>query len=168
MARRRPDPDEVLARITPQPARRIAAVGMIGLLGLILIAVAAARPPAAFGWMLFLVFLGAGCLWLAWSIWQSSGRTLELTRTALREAGPDGRVLCRIDDLERVDRGLFAFKPAGGFLARLKTPGGAVYAPGLWWRLGRTLAVGGVTARAQGKEVADLMTVLLVERGQQV
>ncbi|MBF9045291.1 hypothetical protein HKCCE4037_18250 [Rhodobacterales bacterium HKCCE4037] len=156
------DPDEVLARITPQTARRAAAVGMAGLLGVMLLIIAGTRPPRDIGWLVFLVLFGGLCLWLAWSMWQASAKVIELTRTELREVG--GRVLCRMDNVARVDRGLFAFKPAGGFLVRLKAPAGRVYAPGLWWRAGRTLAVGGVTARREAKEVADLMTVLLVQR----
>ena len=164
MARKskKPDPNEVLAEITPNPSRRGAAVGMLVVLGALLLVIAGSRPPAEFGWMLFLVFFGAGCLWLAWTMWRVSGRTVELTRTELREV--DGRVLCSIDNVERVDRGIFAFKPAGGFLVKLKQPMDRVVAPGLWWRMGRTLAVGGVIARRQGKEVADLMSVLLVQR----
>ncbi len=160
------DPNEVLATITPKQPRRVVAVGMLVILGLIVLSVAISSPPAIFGWMLFLVFFGALCLWLAWAMWQATGREIELTRSELREVGPDGRVLCTIDNVARVDRGMFAFKPAGGFLVRLKEPVGRVYAPGSWWRAGRTLAVGGVSARREGKEVADLMIVLLVQRDQ--
>lgn len=165
MARKKKiDPDELLASIDPQPARRWAAVGMIGALGVIVWGVAAMRPPEAFGWMLFLVFFGASALWLAWSMWHATGRVLELTRSELREVG--GRVLCTLDNVERVDRGAFAFKPAGGFLVKLKEPAGErVYAPGIWWRWGRSLAVGGVTSRQDGKNVADMMIVMMVERG---
>ena len=156
------NPDEVLAQITPNGARRVVAVGMTGLLGSLLLLIAGLRPPADLGWLLFLLLFGGGCLWLAWRMWTSSARIIELTRTELREAG--GRVLCRIDNVARVDRGIFAFKPASGFLIRLKTPVGHVIAPGLWWRIGRTLAVGGVTARREAKEVADLISVILAKR----
>ncbi len=158
------DPNEVLAEITPKGPRRFAAVGLAGSLGVLLLVIAATRPPADLEWLAFLVVFGLGCLWLAWSVWHASARVIELTRVELREAG--GRVLCAIDNVERVDRGVFAFKPAGGFLVKLKDPVGRVYAPGLWWRVGRTLAVGGVTARSQAKDVADVMTVLLVKRDQ--
>jgi len=165
MARKKKiDPNEVLAGIRPQPARRVVAVGMIVVLGAIVLGVAIARPPEFFAWMLFLVFFGAGCLWMAWSMWQATGVELELTRSELREVG--GRTLCTLDNVERVDRGAFAFKPAGGFLVKLKQPVGVVYSPGVWWRAGRALAVGGVTARQDGKNVADMMIVMLVERGQ--
>ncbi len=165
MARKsKDDPNEVLADITPNASRRVAAVGMAGLLGALLLLIAGLRPPQDLGWLVFLIAFGAACLWLAISMWRASSVTIELTRSELREV--NGRVLCAIDNVERVDRGLFAFKPAGGFLVKLKAPVGRVYAPGLWWRAGRTLAVGGVTKRGEAKEVADLMTVLLVKSGQ--
>jgi hypothetical protein len=158
------DPDEVLASINPQPARRIVAVGMLVVLAALVLNIVVSRPPAALGWTLFLVLFGIGALMLAWIMWQATGRVIELTRSELREVGGPNRVLCTIDNVARVDRGAFAFKPAGGFLVRLKEPLPRVYSPGHWFRFGRTLAVGGVTARAEGKEVADLMTVLLVKR----
>lgn len=168
MARKKkPDPNEHLASIVPRTARRGVAVGMIALLGVIVWIIAIMRPPEFFSYMLFLVFFGALCLWLAYAMWTVTGREIELTRSELREVG--GRVLCRVENVARVDRGAFAFKPAGGFLIRLKSAEGPlVYAPGLWWRWGRTLAVGGVTARQDGKNVADMMIVMQVERGDDV
>ncbi|MBC6437630.1 MAG: hypothetical protein GDA52_05715 [Rhodobacteraceae bacterium] len=156
-------PDKVLGVINPNTPRRIAATGMLGLLGLILIYVAAATPPASPGWLFFLIVFGAGCLYLAWQLWQVTGVPLELTHAELREQG--GRVLCRVENIALVDRGLFAFKPATGFQVKLKEPArGFVYVPGLWWRTRRLLMVGGVTSRAEAKSVADLITALLVER----
>ncbi len=161
---RKPDPDEIIGYIDPRPARRGSAVGAIGVLGIILIYIAATHPPANLGWLLFLVVMGAGAMFLSWRMWTVTGVRMELTRREFREK--DGRVLFEMDEVARVDRGFFAFKPAGGFLIKLKEPTsrGRVYAPGLWWRSGRTVMVGGVTSAAQAKSVADLITILLVER----
>jgi hypothetical protein len=166
MARKtKEDPFEVLADIPPRPARRYAAVGMTVALALIVLWIAVALPQASIGYTIFLIVLGAICLWQAREMWNASAKTLQLTRSDLREEG--GRVLTTIDNVERVDRGAFAFKPASGFLVKLKEPTDArVYAPGVWWRFGRTLAVGGVTGRQDGKNVADLMIVMLAQRDQ--
>ena len=160
--KRRPDPNEVLARITPRPARRIFATGITGLLGMILIYIAAAFPPADLVWLVFLVALGALCLFWAWRLWQASAVILELTRSEMREEG--GRQLFRVEDVDRVDASPFAFKPAAGFLVHLKSPQPRVYAPGLWWRAGRRVAIGGVTGRAEGKAVVELLNVMLADR----
>lgn len=160
--KRRPDPDEVLARITPRTARRVFATGVTGALGLILVYIAATFPPADLVWLAFLVALGTLCLLWAWRLWQASAVVLELTRTEMREAG--GRRLFLVDDVDRVDNSAFAFKPAAGFLVHLKTPQPRVYAPGLWWRAGRRVAIGGVTGRAEGKAVVELLNVMLADR----
>jgi hypothetical protein len=160
--RKRPGPDEVLATIRPKAARRVVATGMTGLLGAILVYIAAAFPPADLVWLVFLVALGALCLYWAWRLWVASGVVLELTRTEMREAG--GRQLFAVADVDRVDSSAFAFKPAAGFLVHLTTPMSRVYAPGLWWRAGRRVAIGGVTARAEGKAVVELLNVMIADR----
>jgi len=161
--RKDPDPDEVLASIDPNPIRRVFTTGVVGLLGVILIYVAAATPPADLGWLVFLVILGSGSVYLAWRVWGATAVSLELTRRELREAG--GRVLFALDEVESVDRSIFAFKPAGGFLVRLKAPTtrGSVYAPALWWRWHKRIAVGGATSGAQAKPVADLIRIIVAE-----
>jgi len=155
------DPDEVLERITPSAPRRIMAAAALGLLGVLLLWVTATHPPAGLAFLAITVVIGGGSLWMAWALCRASGAVLELTRSDLRETG--GRVLARIDNIARVDRGFFAFKPAAGFRLTLKEPMEAAYAPGLWWRRRRMLMVGGVTSRAQTKAVADLITILLAQ-----
>lgn len=163
MARKRNiDPNEVLVTMTPKPVRRVVAAGSTGLLGVILVYIAAAFPPADILWLLFLVAVGGVCLWWAWRVWQATAVKLELTRTELREE--TGRRLCAIDNVDRVDTSVFAFKPAAGFLIHLKEPMDRATAPGLWWRAGRRVAIGGATARGEGKAVAELINVMLAER----
>lgn len=156
------DADEVLDRITPSMARRVFATGSLGLLGVLMFWLTANHPPADSIFLLMNLVIGAVSLWLSWSLWRASGVVLELTREELREEG--GRVLTRIDNVARVDRGFFAFKPAAGFRLVLKEPMDSVYAPGLWRRRRRTLMVGGVTSRAQTKAVADLISIRLAQK----
>lgn len=164
MAKKKDKLPEVIGFIDPRPARRITAVSAVGLLGTIQIYIAATHPPRDFLWLLFLVVLGAACIYAAWRMWVVTGVRLELTKDELREK--DGRVLFTIDEVAHVDRGFFAFKPANGFQIRLKekTTRGRVYAPGLWWRAGRMIMVGGVVSGRHAKAVADLIKVLLLER----
>lgn len=158
---------EILGWIAPNAARRIFATFCLGGLGALLVYIAAAFPPVELGWLLFLLGAGLFALWLAARLWQVSARRLILTELELREEG--GRRIFAMDNVARVDRGFFAFKPAGGFIVTLHAPdaGGSVYAPGLWRRRGLKVAVGGVTASAQAKAVADLIMVILAKRAAQ-
>lgn len=156
------DSDDILERISPNGPRRVFATGSLGILGALLVWIAASHPPSDIGFIVLLLVIGAGSLWLSWALWQASSVMLELTREELREQ--DGRVIARIDNIEKVDRGFFAFKPAAGFRLSLRERMPSAYAPGLWWRRGRMVMVGGVTSNAQSKAVADLISVRIAQK----
>lgn len=154
--------EEELARITTSASRRlIGVVSMLGLGGLMLW-MAFMTAGMALGWKVMLIALGAGALWAGQVMWQATGHSLILTEEALTDS--DGTVVARLDEIEKVDRGMFAMKPSNGFIIILKEPGSRVWRLGLWWRLGRRVAIGGVTAASQTKPVADIMTHLLSQR----
>ena len=62
-----------------------------------------------------------------------------------------GPSLHNLKNIARVERGLFAFKPSNGFLILLNNPMSRAWHPGLWWRFGRRIGIGGVTPQAEGK-----------------
>ena len=41
---------------------------------------------------------------------------------------------------------------------------GHAWAPGMWWRVGRRVGVGGLTGGAESRAVADALAAMLVER----
>lgn len=159
-----PDTDPILARVSPSVPRRVLGVSILSILGGTLIYVAMARPAEALGWQLFLLALGAGALALAGLQMRATARGLELTATELREIG--GRQIATVALVERVERGAFAVKPSNGFLLRLSSahPDGNSWAPGLWWRLGRRVGVGGITSPAEGRAMAEILTAMIAER----
>jgi len=69
-----------------------------------------------------------------------------------------------VADIERVDRGVFAFKPSNGFLVRTREPSARAWRPGLWWRFGRRIGVGGVTSANQTKAMSEILAAMLAER----
>lgn len=149
--------------LTPTPTRRISAVAILTVLGAMLLWVATRPGGMGAGYMGMLIVFAAGTFWLAWRLWQATARRLVLTEEALMEDG--GRVLCRIGDIAAVERGAFAFKPSNGFMIRLKAPANRVWAPGLWWRLGRRIGIGGVTPAGQGKAMADVLAARVAGAG---
>lgn len=154
--------NEELARITASAPRRVIGVGAMLGLGALLLYMALSTGGMHLLWQAALGGLGLGALWLAQKTWTATGHVLILTDQALTDS--DGTVVARIDNIERVDRSAFAMKPSNGFLVILRQPGPRVWRPGLWWRLGRRVAVGGVTAGSQTRPVADIMSHLLTRR----
>lgn len=152
----------VLAEMRPSPPRRVVGVVILATLGASLVYLAMAYPSAVIGWTLFLFCFGLACLWLAVRMWQSTGQGLRLTRAALSDH--NGVVLARVDQIRAVRRGVFAFKPAGGFTLRLADPAPRGWAPGLWWRLGRSVGVGGVTHRHEARYMAEVLDQMIRAR----
>jgi len=154
--------EKVLAVVEASGPRRVIALAMLAGLGGLLLYLAFATPPGALGWQVFLVAAGAVSLWVADRMRRATTGRLVLTASALTDA--DGTVLARIDELEKLERGVFAFKPSSGFLLKLRKPGPTEWRPGLWWRLGRRVGVGGVTPRYQTRAMAELIELRLARR----
>ena len=153
--------DEVLASVKASATRRWMGVGMLAAIGGIVIYVAFATPPDTL-WQIFLLATGAGALWMADAMRRATEHGIELTRKELRDTS--GVCLARVDDIRVVERGFLAFKPSNGFLIRTKTAGSRRWRPGMWWRLGRQIGVGGVTPASQTKPMSEILSAMLAER----
>ena len=150
---------ETLAELTPSPIRRYMAIGMMVLLGIVLINVAISGWKSSVPSYLALAVLGLASLAVAWRMHRATANSLHLSRDGIRSS--DGTVIAEVDNVARVELGLFAFKPSNGFLVVLKTPMDRAWHPGLWWRLGRRIGIGGVTPRAAAKVMAERLDMLL-------
>ena len=153
-----PDEAGVYAVVQASALRRVFAFGVLFALGALVIYTALVQPPAAI-WMVFMIGFGTGALWLAEKMRRATLSVIELTDTEIRDS--NGNVLARMDDIIAVDRGAFAFKPSNGFTLKLKTKKPRAWAPGLWWRFGRRVGVGGVTSAGQAKFMAEQIALRL-------
>ena len=153
--------DNEIARITASVSRRVIGVGAMLLLGGLLVYVGLSTPGMGLAYAGLLVVLGLAALWLAVRMWEVTGHALILTDEAFVDS--DGTVIARLDEIEKVDRSMFAMKPSNGFLIVLKEPGARVWRPGLWWRMGKRVAIGGVTAGSATKPMADMNTMELTK-----
>lgn len=153
--------DEVLATVQASAGRRLLGIGSLWILGALVVYVALAEPPA-FIWQVFLLGLGASAFWIAERMRRATLLRIELTRDVLRDSS--GSLLAPVAEIESVDRGVFAFKPSNGFLIRTTNPGARTWRPGLWWRLGRRIGVGGMTPGSQTKYMADILSAMIAER----
>ena len=151
--------EKVLISVRAAPARRLIASVILTALGALLVLVALDSAIAA-PWRLIYFLLGAGAAYGSYRLFEATGDVLELTRSEFRSSS--GRVLARVDNIAQVERGAFAFKPSNGFLVTLKTAEHPrAWAPGLWWRIGRRIGVGGVVAAGEAKAMAEVMTALI-------
>ncbi len=155
---------EILATVRPSSARRWVGVGMLSTVGVLIIYVALATPPEPV-WQVFLLVVGGASFWLTYRMWHATSDWIELTETELRTGA--GHLIARIEDIEAIDQGVFAFKPSNGFLLKTKEKAGNSWAPGLWWRLGRRVGVGGLTTAAETKFMLQGLAQLLAGRNQQ-
>ncbi|OUS35825.1 hypothetical protein A9Q94_11450 [Rhodobacterales bacterium 56_14_T64] len=155
--------DEIVATIRASEPRRYMGVGMLGMVGALVIYVALSTPPSA-GWLVFLLVVGLFAIWLAARMWQATQYHIELTEDELRSS--DGNVIARVDDIKSIDRGFFAFKPSNGFLIKTKTPASRIWQPGLWWRFGRQIGIGGVTPGSQSRAMSEILAAMVAMRNQ--
>jgi len=153
--------EDILAVVEASAPRRWMGVGMLATVGLLILYVAFSTPPAP-GWQIFLFVMGGLALWLARALYTATLGRIELTEKELRTG--TGRVIALVKDIEAVDRGVFAFKPSNGFILRTGRGGIKTWAAGLWWRIGRRIGVGGVTAAAQTKFMSEVLSAMIAER----
>ncbi|MGB0439036.1 MAG: hypothetical protein ACPG7W_07715 [Paracoccaceae bacterium] len=152
---------EPIATLTASPSRRAFAAGAQVALGLLLIYLALNTPIVAAG-RAALVVMGGLAIWMTLRLWRSTGRQLILTEEGLCD--DTGRWIARMDDIAEVERSPFAIKPSNGFALVMREKAPRVWEPGLWWRLGRRVAIGGVTPSAQGKFMADMIAMHIMKR----
>jgi len=149
--------DDVLIAIAPSFVRRWVGVICLGLLGLLIISLCFSDAGGI--WPVIFLILGCASIFAGDKFRRASNDTIELTRDELRTGS--GRVLARIDNVKEVERGAFAFKPSNGFLVRLKEPEGKGWAPGIWWKRGTLLGIGGVIAGGQTRAMADVLKAMI-------
>jgi len=154
--------EEVLAVVEASAPRRWLGIFMIAVVAVVSLYVALAGGPELH-WQAFLLGVGVAACWIATKMWRATEARIELTETELRSS--DGQVIALVEHIESLDRGVFAFKPSNGFLLRLSQPGDRVWQPGLWWRWGRRVGIGGVTPGSQTKFMAEILSAMMAQRG---
>jgi hypothetical protein len=153
----------IIARITPPSARRWFAILSVAALGGVLIWLGLAHPPQDTWALLFLLGFGALALYLADRLRQATEGALDLREDGLFDR--KGRLLAPAEAILAVNRGVFAFKPSNGFVLVLDRSLGFAWEPGLWWRVGRRVGVGGVITSAEGRFMAEMAETLINRRG---
>ncbi len=152
---------DVITGIVPSAPRRMFGTGMLYGLGVVLLYVAVTNPPSP-ALALFLIGMGGLSIFGGYKMWQATGFMIELTEDELRLS--DGRLICKTEDIHKIDRSFFAFKPSNGFLVTTKVSYPATWSPGLLWRFGKRIGIGGVTPASEGKVMADTLAAMVATR----
>jgi hypothetical protein len=155
------DPDEILGVARSSPGRRFLGLGSLGFLGFLLIYLAIVEQPTLV-WRLFLLSMGVGALWMTDKMRRATASGLVLTPTSLSDS--DGTLIALIEDIDGIDRGFFAFKPSNGFLLRTREKASNEWRPGMWWRVGRRIGVGGMTPAHHAKQMSEIIAIMLAQR----
>lgn len=156
-----PDKDGIYATVQASQGRRIVGYALLFSLGALVIYTTLSHPPALH-WMIFMLAFGVATLWLAERLRRAGGLMITLTEDDLRDSS--GTVLARLDDVVSVSRGAFALKPSNGFTLVMKRRQASAWAPGIWWRLGNRVGVGGVTSAGQSRFMAEQIALRLADR----
>jgi hypothetical protein len=90
---------------------------------------------------------------LAYAMWRGRTDSLNWTEAGLTDSG--GRVIAARSDIVAVDRNPMALKPSNGFTLRMTAAQTRSWQPGLYWRIGRRIGVGGLTSPGVAKALAD-------------
>ena len=159
------DQSDVVARIHASPVRRVFAVAMQGILGVLLIYLGFDTDLSGFGYRIFLIVAGLFALYSAQKLWRATSVGLELTAEVLRDT--NGKVLAQCAGITKVDRGLFAFKPSNGFMLHLDEKHPRAWSAGMWWCTGKRLGVGGVIPAGEAKFMAETLQMMIATRAPQ-
>ena len=156
------DPSEVrvVATLTASPPRRYLGTAMLGMLGFLMLYLSISVPSG--GAQFLLIAFGLLGIYASYRLFDATSQIIELTTQELRLQS--GTVLAELSNIQKVERGAFAFKPSNGFLVTLKESGPRRWAPGLFWSFSRQLGVGGVTGAPQSKGMAEAIAILVAER----
>jgi hypothetical protein len=157
--------DQVLARLDVSQPRRMIGIAVQAALGVVVISLALGFPREQMGLRIGMLILGGLVFYGAYLTWRATTIGLMLTATGLRD--DNGRVLAETANVREVSRGAFALKPSHGFSLVLYTGMGFAWVPGLWWRIGKRVGVGGVTPSQPARYMAEVMSAMILEREQE-
>lgn len=136
----------------PEVLRWIMLAAIVALFTMTLMAAIDLMPRATFPGLTLALFAAA----IGWF-----GQALLFTkaRAVIFEDGrlfdDTGTEICHIDEIAELEKGLHLFKPSSGFVLKLKTKQTLAWSPGLWWRVGHRVGVGGATPGRRAKAMAD-------------
>lgn len=154
--------DAVLARLDASQPRRMIGVAVQAALGVVILSLAFSFPREQMALRVGMVVLAGLVFYGGYLTWRATAMGLVLTVSGLRD--DNGRLLAEVANVREVSRGAFALKPSHGFSLVLFQGMGFAWVPGLWWRIGKRVGVGGVTPSQPARYMAEVIAALITAR----
>ena len=76
----------------------------------------------------------------------------------------DKSPICKMHEIDRVDASPYTFKSANGFIIILKTKNSFESVPGLYWKVGKRISIGGLVSKNESKFLSGLLLQFLEEQ----
>ncbi len=149
---------KVLAELGIAPARQLVFLFALAALGILMIW-QAIQSEAAIVSRALIVVLGLSLIFVADKIRRTPRISLLLTEEGLFQ--DNGEAVATWDQMVSIDRGALALKPSNGFTLLLVDKQPRAWVPGLWWRLGRRVGVGGTAYAGAAKFMAEQIALRL-------
>lgn len=157
MTERAPEIDTIT--IQASAVRRAFMATALAVLGACFVLLGFNAAPELLVFRILFIVIGAAILAFAPLAWRATARGVVLDGWGLSDT--DGNRICPMIQIRQVERGAFAFKPSNGFLIRTRDAQQRGWAPGIWWRFGRKVGIGGVLPASQAKFMADTLALRL-------
>lgn len=154
---------QVLAEARTSTLRRLVAAALLAAVGLVLARAGLNLTVATVSGIVTLA-AALAALWLALQLALAADQGVVLTGGGLDDTA--GGSIVALEDIEIIDRGLLSARPSNGFVLRTRTRQAPAWRPGVWWRMGRRVGIGGILPKAQTKRMADRLALVLAERDQ--
>lgn len=154
--------ESILAEVGIAPARRIGLIVALFVLGGVLAYVGVTNDAPFFGRAILLV-VGIFFLYQSEMLRRTPIVALQLTHDGLFQS--DGVLIADAKQFKSIDRGALAVKPTHGFTIIMDTKQPRAWVPGLWWRIGHRVGVGGVTSAGAAKFMAEQIALMISQRG---
>ncbi len=136
----------------PEALRWIMLAAIVALFAMTLMAAIDLMARSTFPAVILALF-AAAIGWFGQALFFTKARAVIFEEGRLYD--DSGIEICHVDDVSELEKGLHLFKPSSGFVLKLKSKQTLAWSPGLWWRIGHRVGVGGATPGRRAKAMAD-------------
>ena len=107
----------------------------------------------------FFTILGSAIVYLAFRFANKAKRGIIFNKHGLYEL--DGKLICLLEEIKEVDTSPYTFKPANGFIIKLRETTNFGWSPGLWWKYNKRMTIGGMISKQESVLASQILKSFL-------